>query len=228
MDKIEIGSMIAQKRKKKCLTQKQLADTLMVSNKTISKWETGDGFPDITILPVLAEALDITVDELLGGSPLKNRDNSEDNAIECAEYLASKTILRFKNACVLSCAFSILGVMAYWILWHEIHSMMSLLIGFIFGLVSGCIALIEYNTLQTQIKKFNGLFPEKKKNLSEIKRYLEKAICGWLLFAWVAADFTIVNRYGNHDELIRASIEGLIYGSICICLDAKFKKQIKL
>lgn len=228
MDKIEIGSIIARQRKVKGLTQKQLADMLKVSNKTISKWETGEGFPDITILPALAEALSITVDELLGGSPIKNRDNSEDNTIECAEYLASKTILRFKNACVLSCAFSIFGVMTYWILWHEFHNMLSLLVAFIFGLVSGCVVLIEYNTLQTQIKKFNGLFPEKKKNLSEIKRYLDKAIFGWLLFAQIAVDFTIVNRFGNQYELIRSCTEGFVYGSICIYIDAKFKKQIKL
>ena len=220
--------MVAQQRKEKGLTQKQLADTLKVSNKTISKWETGEGFPDITILPALAEALSITVDELLGGGPIKNRENSEGNAIERAEYLASKTILRFKNACVLSFAFSIFGVMAYWILWHEFHNMLSLLAALVFGLVSGCIALIEYNTLQTQIKKFNGLFPEKKKNLSEIKKYLDKAIFGWLLFVWVAVDFTIVNRFGNQHELIRSCIEGFVYGSVCMYLDAKFKKQIKL
>lgn len=88
--------------------------------------------------------------------------------------------------------------------------------------------MIEYNTLQTQIKKFNGLFPEKKKSLSEIKKYLEKAICGPLLLVLVALDFTIVNHFGNQHELVRACIEGFVYGSICICVNAKFKKQIKL
>ena len=73
LDKIEIGSVIARQRKEKGLTQKQLADTLRVSNKTISKWETGEGFPDITILPTLAEVLSITVDELLGGSPIDRK-----------------------------------------------------------------------------------------------------------------------------------------------------------
>ncbi|TQI67321.1 helix-turn-helix transcriptional regulator [Clostridium sp. KNHs216] len=116
MDKVEIGFVIARQRKEKSLTQKALADMLKVSNKTISKWETGEGFPDITILPALAEVLSITVDELLGGSPIKDRDHSGNNAIECAEYLASKTILRFKNACVLSNALSIFGVVAYWVL----------------------------------------------------------------------------------------------------------------
>ena len=228
MNKIEIGSVIARQRKEKGLTQKQLADTLKVSNKTISKWETGEGFPDITTLPILSETLSITVDELLGGNLIKDRDNSGNNAIECAEYLASKTILRFKNACVLSNAFSIFGVAAYWILWHEFHNVLSILVAFIFGLVSGCISLIEYNTLQTQIKKFNGLFPEKKKNILEIKKYLEEAICGPLMFVLVALDYTIMSRFGNQYELIRACIEGFVYGSICIYVNGKIKKQIKL
>ena len=218
--------MIARQRKEKGLTQKQLADMLKVSNKTISKWETGEGFPDITILPALAEALSLTVDKLLGSGPIK--DNSGNNTIECAEYLASKTILKFKNACVLSNAFSILGVMVYWVLWHEFHNVLSILVAFIFGLVSGCISLIGYNTLQTQIKKFNGLFPEKEKNRSEIKKYLEEAICGPLMFVLVAIDFTIVNRFGNQHELVRSCIEGFVYGSICIYVNTRFKKQIKL
>lgn len=163
MDKVEIGSVIARQRKEKGLTQKQLADMLKVSNKTIPKWETGEGFPDITILPALAETLSITVDELLSGDPIKDRNNFKNDAIECAEYLASKTILRFKNACVLSNAFSIFGVAAYWILWHESHNVLSILVAFIFGLVSGCISLIEYNTLQTQIKNLMDYFLIRKR-----------------------------------------------------------------
>ena len=59
------GKMIAEKRKEKGLTQLQLAEKLNVSNKTISRWETGEGYPDISILSALAHHLDITVDDLL-------------------------------------------------------------------------------------------------------------------------------------------------------------------
>lgn len=67
MDSKKVGSFIAALRKEKKYTQAQLAEILNVSNRTISKWENGDGFPDITILPEVADALDITVDELLSG-----------------------------------------------------------------------------------------------------------------------------------------------------------------
>lgn len=67
MDNVQTGRLIAELRRKQGLTQQQLADKLNLSNKTISKWESGSGSPDISNLPVLAEALGISVDELLAG-----------------------------------------------------------------------------------------------------------------------------------------------------------------
>lgn len=67
MDSKKIGSLISSLRKERELTQAELAEILNVSNRTISKWENGDGFPDITLLPSIAAALGISVDELLAG-----------------------------------------------------------------------------------------------------------------------------------------------------------------
>lgn len=67
MDSKKIGSFIAALRKEKECTQADLGEILNVSNRTISKWENGDGLPDITILPSVAQALGVTVDELLAG-----------------------------------------------------------------------------------------------------------------------------------------------------------------
>lgn len=67
----QIKDVIYENRKKKQLTQEQLADQLNVSNKTISKWERGLGYPDILILPTLAKVLDISVNELLSTDDLK-------------------------------------------------------------------------------------------------------------------------------------------------------------
>lgn len=226
MDKKAIGAVITTQRKEKGLTQKQLGDKLSVSNKTVSKWETGEGLPDITILPVLAETLNITIDELFGGNSLKNNGNLREDDTGYVEYLIGKIILRFKNICILSDVFSIFGVMTYWILWYETHNMLSLLISFVFGLASGCIGLMEYNTLQIQIKKFNKVFPDKKKNLSEIRNYLEKSIYIWMMFVWVAIDFTIVNYYGNNYGIIRGFIGGLAYGCICSYLNSRLKRKI--
>ena len=74
MDLAKTGKFIAEKRKAKKLTQMQLAEKLMVSEKTISKWECGKGFPDTTLMLPLCEILEISANELLCGKTLSNED----------------------------------------------------------------------------------------------------------------------------------------------------------
>lgn len=59
MDNVRTGLLIAQIRKEKGYTQKDLAEKIGVSNATVSKWETGKGFPDISLLEPLAISLNI-------------------------------------------------------------------------------------------------------------------------------------------------------------------------
>ena len=61
------GRFIAQRRKELKMTQKELAEKLGVTNKAVSKWETGQGLPDVSVLAALSKALNISVDELLAG-----------------------------------------------------------------------------------------------------------------------------------------------------------------
>lgn len=65
IDKKKLGTLIAQLRKEKSLTQKELAEKLFISDKAVSKWETGNSIPDTTLLIPLAEILEISVTELL-------------------------------------------------------------------------------------------------------------------------------------------------------------------
>ena len=82
MNQEEIGKFISIKRKEKKLTQKELADKLNISEKTISKWETGNGLPEISNMQSLCEILDITITELLNGTESKK----EDKVIEYIKY----------------------------------------------------------------------------------------------------------------------------------------------
>ncbi len=75
MDTIKIGMYIASLRKAKNQTQSELAETLGVSDKTISKWESGKGLPDIAIIPDLVKALGVSVDELLAAESRKTSAN---------------------------------------------------------------------------------------------------------------------------------------------------------
>ena len=67
MDAVKTGALIAQVRKEKGLTQKELAEKVYVSVQAVSKWELGKNFPDLALMEPLAEALDLTVSELLAG-----------------------------------------------------------------------------------------------------------------------------------------------------------------
>lgn len=67
MNQLATGKFITQKRREKNLTQEQLAEKLGVSNKTISKWETGKCMPDYAIVKNLCEELEITLAELMDG-----------------------------------------------------------------------------------------------------------------------------------------------------------------
>ena len=67
MNQLTIGKFIALKRKQKNMTQEQLAEKLGLSNKTISKWETGKCMPDYSVVKNLCEELEITVAELIDG-----------------------------------------------------------------------------------------------------------------------------------------------------------------
>ena len=84
MDQIKIGKFIAEERKRKKYTQRELADKIGISDKTISKWERGNGFPEVSLLLPLCNELGISVNELLSGERLQEEDykkKAEENMV---------------------------------------------------------------------------------------------------------------------------------------------------
>lgn len=76
MDRYVTGAMIRRLREARGMTQPELAQKLFVSDKTVSKWETGRGLPDITLLEPLADALSVSVIELMAGSDVANTNRA--------------------------------------------------------------------------------------------------------------------------------------------------------
>ena len=116
MDNMQTGKLIAELRKKQGLTQQQLADKMNLSNKTISKWESGSGSPDISNLHVLAEALGISVDELLKGE--LNNAESDTNSGASAEYSPRKLLTPEQKKeraliALAACIGAVFGILAY-------------------------------------------------------------------------------------------------------------------
>ena len=101
MDNLKFGAFIAQLRKEKNLTQKELADRLHVTDKAVSKWETGKGFPDVKLMEPLAQELGVSLVELLQGErqgeetlTAQQADRVVKQAMEQSERSAARKYLK--------------------------------------------------------------------------------------------------------------------------------------
>ncbi len=110
MDQIMIGRFIAEERKRKGYTQKILSEKLGISDKTISKWERGNGFPEVSLLIPLCSELDITVNELLSGERVSEeeyRKKAEENMVNLVKEAQEN-----KKKIILSVMVGILTIIA--------------------------------------------------------------------------------------------------------------------
>ena len=105
MNQEKIGKFIAKCRRDKKLTQSELAEKLNISNKAISKWETGRGMPDASIMLELCEYLGITVNELLSGEKLEEgeyKEKANENIINIAKESEKNKKVKNKIIIVLT------------------------------------------------------------------------------------------------------------------------------
>lgn len=86
MNQYVTGAVIKELREKNQITQSQLGEKLGVSDKTISKWETGKGYPDITLLEPIADAFSISITELISGNTVYNT-NISSNMMKSKFYI---------------------------------------------------------------------------------------------------------------------------------------------
>ena len=99
------GTTIKQLREAKCLTQAELGEKIGVSSKTVSKWETAKGLPDISLLQPLSQALGVSVIELMNGEQITNRNRSS-NLLRAKFYVCpvcGNVLWGFGNAMVSCC-----------------------------------------------------------------------------------------------------------------------------
>lgn len=104
MDHYITGAAIKRLREAKRLTQAQLAEQLCVSDKAVSKWETGKGFPDVSLLEPLANALQVSLPELLSGEQVINTNRSA-NLLRSQFYVCPicGNVLHSMGPAVVSC-----------------------------------------------------------------------------------------------------------------------------
>ena len=104
MNQYITGAIIKELREKNKLTQLELAERLNVSDKTVSKWETGKGYPDITLLEPIAKVFGISVTELLSGNAINNMNVSA-NMLRSKFYVCPVcgNIIHSMGEAVISC-----------------------------------------------------------------------------------------------------------------------------
>ncbi len=144
--KQNLGEFIAQLRKEKGLTQRELAEHLNVTDKTVSHWERGESSPDISALPILADVFGITVDELLR-SELKQQTYTSPQFIPQTPVDKTPTNYRnFKISNIVTAAISvisvILGVGVKYLLAHFVFTQSANMVAFFITLAGIFVSLV--------------------------------------------------------------------------------------
>ncbi|MEG1460687.1 MAG: helix-turn-helix transcriptional regulator, partial [Oscillospiraceae bacterium] len=120
MERRSIGSFIAVLRKANGLTQKDLAEKLNVSDKSVSRWEREDGAPDLSLIPVIAEIFNVTCDELLRGERKSTANQSEQQGEDKPTFKAEKqrqrilsaSLSKYRNRSLIAIGLAIVGFLA--------------------------------------------------------------------------------------------------------------------
>ena len=169
MDAVKIGEFLKALRKSKGYTQQEVAEALYVTQKTVSRWENGEGIPDINIIVSVAEFYDVTVDELLKGErkikeqaeyTIKQKSKSKFKLID--NKLSSKQNIFFIVSTSVMCFFFMLGLILG-LLVSEIAALIIIPFGLLIGLGIYIFGITEINKIIND------------EDLDELKEDLDKA-----------------------------------------------------
>ena len=238
MEKKTIGGFIAALRRANGMTQRDLADRLNVSDKTISRWERGDGDPDLATIPVIAEIFGVSCDELLRGERRPTEIRTGEN-IEAAEETSVKgekqkqrllksTLSKYRTNTYIAMGISVVGLIAALICnLAFLKAVLGFLIGTIFFAASIVCQAVFSNRSLISVEDA-GL---SEANLSDFKRNVywlaEKSIGLNVCFLGFTAPLALVDAYMGlgMDSMLIIGIPGmllflLIYSIICWKLNA--------
>ena len=154
MNQEKIGKFIAECRKNNDLTQEQLGEKLGVTSKSISRWENGKTMPDLSLLKPLSDELGLSLNELLSGEKIKEKDypeKLEENIIKTIDYTNKKLENRNNFIGLLLIAFGVLiSITAIAIFpsessWGSIYS--------VFGVIISLVGISKFTKRLTYIKR---------------------------------------------------------------------------
>ena len=234
----KVGKFILEKRKALGMNQQQLADLLGVTNKAVSKWETGEGLPDISLLPALGEVLGTTVDALLRGS----EENHSTSQIEqnqnkvpstdgpaLSQYRIEKRLEQFKKQGLLALFISILGIIAFIFIWKEKQNYYSYGIGLAMEACSILFFISAIWSLQFEMKHAQKIFPE---STLSVQNLIGKFFCLLMIF-WsffpclMLAKIPLKLLFFSYSSILDFLLFLLIYITVIMMIIGFGKKKYK-
>ena len=236
MEQNKMGSFIALQRKQLSMTQQDLADKLNLTNKAVSKWETGEGYPDISVLPALAEVLHVTVDELLKGEkgdpgqPAAGSYRIKETTQQ-AEFLLENSMKQFSNRYLLCLGIVLLGIISSSLslrLFNGIY-LTSIVYALIVSLSFLLIGAMFYHNICGDLKrttdKYNSMVEGAKSNYNQFiykKHILFHALYSILATICICVvplyPFSCRNIYGAFHTLFSYSNTGWLHIEFYCCL----------
>ncbi len=169
MNQVKIGKFIASKRKEQGLTQLQLAEKLGITDRAVSKWETGKSLPDASLMPELCKLLKITINDLLCGEVVSvenYNEKAEKALLEMVkkEEMQNKKLMMYENVIGFSSTLSFLiqVLVAVFFVKNTTAQILLLILAFAFLIVGVSFALkIEAETGYYECQKCHNKYVPK-------------------------------------------------------------------
>ena len=229
----ECGNFISELRKEKELTQKELAEKINVSDKAISRWETGKGYPDVTSLVSLSEYFDVSVNELLAGKRLTAEDikeTADENLISVFEQVQKNKKQQNLQVAIYTSVLIVVLLPVLIIIGKELFVSMATqiltenIISAVVSTVVGIVLLI----VGFLIRKGNVsiLHSYHYKNVTDIDAY-SKEMGSAVMFMSIPACINGFMTLFAHIKIVSVISAVLLFTGMIICVIHIFKVQTK-
>ena len=229
----ECGNFISELRKEKKLTQKELAEKINVSDKAVSRWETGKGYPDVTSLVSLSEYFDVSVNELLAGKRLtveNIRETADENLISVFEQVQKNKKQQHLQVAVYTSVLIVVLLPVLIIIGKELFVSMTTqiqaenIISAVVSTVVGIVLLI----VGFLIRKGNVsiLHSYHYKNVTDIDAY-SKEMGSAVMFMSIPACINGFMTLFAHIKIVSVISAVLLFAGMIICVIHIFKVQTK-
>ena len=161
MEKKTMGSFLAALRRANGMTQKELAEQLNVSDKSVSRWERDDGAPDLALIPVIAEVFGVTCDELLRGERAAAGEEqgaqSTPKGEQQKKHLLAASLSRFRSRCCIALALAAAGFLVAMACNSTLdRALLGFFLGAVFFVAAAAVETVQLNAALLAIHDEEG------------------------------------------------------------------------